>query len=216
MKKIICIVLILFLSACSFSEYNKLMENGKEYLKNGEYEKAEVEFSNALIEKPSSEDAKTLLSKAKNERIESSMKDTIKEYILENRNYVAQLLAIKSQDIEQLTIDVQNTKHDDLLKIQGVSGKALNKYKEYTKITEVHKLFMDSLKYQIDAQSSILTLLDSLSKYSDNEIINDPKVIEAKNNMEEYYKLSNELIMKYSEELLSLQNEYGVILEQSE
>lgn len=216
MKKIIWLVVVLLLSSCSFSEYNKSMEAGKEYLKNREYEKAESEFSNALIEKPTSIDAKTLLESSRNERIEASMKDKIKEYILENRGFVAQLLSIKSQSPEQITLDIQKLKFDDLLEIQKKSGNLLSKYKEYTKITDVHNIYMESLKYQIEAQTNVLTLLKSLSKYSDDEIINDPKVIEAQDNMKNFAELSNESIMKYSEEILKLQNEYGVEIEQTE
>ncbi|MNJ77730.1 hypothetical protein D3C77_752970 [compost metagenome] len=55
--------------------------------------------------------------------------------------------------------------------------------------------------------------MKSLEDYNDNDIITDPKVLDAEKNMKYYSELSNEAIKKFSNEIQNLRNEYGVELE---
>jgi len=65
-KTFLLIALLFVLNACS-TKYDKYLSNGKDALHNKNYELAINELESALIEKPDSEEAKTLLKKAEDE-----------------------------------------------------------------------------------------------------------------------------------------------------
>ncbi|MCJ1220355.1 hypothetical protein MT396_09935 [Paenibacillus polymyxa] len=202
---------IFMLVGCGQSEFEKNMTHGKEYLKSKQYSLAIDSFNNALIDNPSSSDAKTLLEKAKEDQIESTMKEKLTQYMNENKMIVLKfVLERKQQKIEDLTVEIQDEKLHRLIDIQEEERKLISKYQDYKSITDTHEKLLESIAAAIDLQSDTVTLMKYLADKPNDYQITDEKASEAQANLKLNSDLSNEKLRMYTSSLGELQTKYGV------
>ncbi|WP_194843181.1 hypothetical protein, partial [Paenibacillus polymyxa] len=168
-------------------------------------------FNNALIDNPSSSDAKTLLEKAKEDQIESTMKEKLTQYMNENKMIVLKfVLERKQQKIEDLTVEIQDEKLHRLIDIQEEERKLISKYQDYKSITDTHEKLLESIAAAIDLQSDTVTLMKYLADKPNDYQITDEKASEAQANLKLNSDLSNEKLRMYTSSLGELQTKYGV------
>ncbi|KAF6564486.1 hypothetical protein G9G63_10095 [Paenibacillus sp. EKM202P] len=202
---------IFMLVGCGQSEFEKNMNQGKEYLKSKQYSSAIDSFNNALIDNPSSSDAKTLLEKAKEDQIDSTMKEKLTQYMNENKMIVLKfVLERKQQKIEDLTVEKQDEKLHRLIDIQEEERKLISKYQDYKSITDTHEKLLESIAAAIDLQSDTVTLMKYLADKPNDYQITDEKASEAQANLKTNSDLSNEKLKMYTNYLGELQTKYEV------
>ncbi|MDG0057014.1 hypothetical protein MMB75_25645 [Paenibacillus sp. P2(2022)] len=208
---ILSFAVIFMLVGCGQSEFEKNMNHGKKYLKSKQYSSAIDSFNNALIDNPSSSDAKTLLEKAKEDQIESTMKEKLTQYMNENKMIVVKfVLERKQQKIEDLTVEIQDDKLHRLIDIQEEERKLISKYQGYKSITDTHEKLLESISAAIDLQSDTVTLMKYVADKPNDYQITDEKASEAQANLKTNSDLSNEKLRMYTDSLGELQTKYGV------
>ncbi|KAF6622959.1 hypothetical protein H6F38_28380, partial [Paenibacillus sp. EKM208P] len=181
------------LVGCGQSEFEKNMNHGKEYLKSKQYSLAIDSFNNALIDNPSNSDAQTLLEKAKEDQIESTMKEKLTQYMNENKMIVVKyVLERKQQKIEDLTVEIQDEKLHRLIDIQEEERKLISKYQDYKSITDTHEKLLESISAAIDLQSDTVTLMKYVADKPNDYQVSDEKASEAQANLKINSDLSNE------------------------
>lgn len=208
---ILSLYVTFMLVGCGQSEFEKNVNHGGEYLKSKQYSSAIDSFNNALIDNPSSSDAKTLLEKAKEDQIESTMKEKLTQYMNENKMIVVKfVLERKQQKIEDLTVEIQDDKLHRLIDIQEEERKLISKYQGYKSITDTHEKLLESISAAIDLQSDTVTLMKYVADKPNDYQITDDKASEAQANLKTNSDLSNEKLRMYTDSLGELQTKYGV------
>ena len=97
MKKqiiLVIIILLFLLSACGQTKFDKSMRNGKDALQQGNYEESIKHFDTALIEKPTDEDAKLLMERARKELNKKQAIEILKKYQEDNSPNYAQYFEV--------------------------------------------------------------------------------------------------------------------------
>jgi len=211
LKKILVLILGVFiLSGCGQSEFDKNMDQGKEFLKSKQYDEAIESFNYALIDDPTNNDAKILLDKANTERIETNMKEMITKYKNDFKPLMIRYLGLVSQQsTEDLTVDIQQNRALDLIQLKKDTQFFIADYGEYQQIIDLHNNLINTIDYAEKCQNNIITLL----KYVDESgvyLITQEDAETAQTEMAENKEQRDNYLNEFQKSFSALTTKYGV------
>lgn len=151
MVLIVIISFVLVVTACG-SPYESAMRKGKDAIHDENYEKAITQFEIALIEEPRDEDAKILLSTAKQKdqeikkiRDQLKAKEVITQYMDDMKTHISDFKNIQEERKKGGGLFKKLDIKDQLLGIDKSLNKIISKYQDYNGIVTAHNYFSDAI-----------------------------------------------------------------------